>query len=118
MNPRTRHAAARRRALVGLGLWGALVGAAGWLGLTAAPGCQGGSATAEQCAVILDRIVELELREQGYRDPALTERKRAEFRRLFADELGRCEGRRLPAGAMACIEAAVSAEQVSHVCLR
>ncbi|MEZ4450633.1 MAG: hypothetical protein R3B09_14220 [Nannocystaceae bacterium] len=119
MHPRSATAPLRRRRLAkGLGLWGLALGLAAWLGLSVGAGCRGEAASAEQCARILDRIVELELREQGYRDPELARRKQAEFRRLFAEDLGECVGRRLPPAAMACIEAAVSAEQVSHLCLR
>ncbi|HFE44922.1 MAG TPA: hypothetical protein ENJ18_05420 [Nannocystis exedens] len=68
--------------------------------------------------MILTRITELEIHEQGNRDPALVERKQTQRRRAFADEIGRCVGRRLPQGAMECIATATSAEQVSHRCLR
>ncbi|MCB9565954.1 MAG: hypothetical protein H6710_01795 [Myxococcales bacterium] len=84
----------------------------------ASAACEGRAATPEECEAILDRIVELELREQGYRDPALLARKQAEFRRLFADDLGRCVGRRLPPGARECVARASSAEAISHECLR
>lgn len=92
---------------------------AGLLGLSAGGlGCAGEAATADDCRAILARIVELELREQGYRDPALLRRKQAEFAGLFADELDRCVGRRLPPGARACVAAATSTEEISHACLR
>ncbi len=80
--------------------------------------CTSTNATENDCDAILTRIVELEIREQGYRDPALVKRKQARLRRTFADEIARCVGRRLPQGAMECIATASSAEQVSHTCLR
>ena len=79
--------------------------------------CRSERATAEDCAVILDRIVALELAEQGYRDPELTRRKQHEFARRFAADLKRCEGLSLPPGARACVEQATSCEEISHVCL-
>ena len=81
-------------------------------------GCSGRSATADDCRAILDRIVEIELGEQGYRDAALAKRKQAELRRTLARDLARCEGRRIPEGAIECLQSATSAEAVSHRCLR
>lgn len=80
--------------------------------------CRGEPATAEDCRYILDRIVALELAEQGYRDEALTGRKQEAFAQRYAAELARCEGVRLPAGARECVAAAASSEQISHECLR
>lgn len=80
--------------------------------------CGSERATAEDCAAILDRIVALELAEQGYRDPELTRRKQHEFARRLAAELHRCEGLSLPRGARQCISRAASTEEISHDCLR
>jgi hypothetical protein len=80
--------------------------------------CRGEPATTEDCRYILDRIVALELAEQGYRDAALTQRKQEIFAQRVAAELARCEGVRLPAGARECVAAAASSEQISHECLR
>lgn len=80
--------------------------------------CRSERADADDCALILDRIVALELAEQGYRDPELARRKQQEFARRFAPELQRCEGLSLPPGARECVARAVSAEEISHVCLR
>jgi hypothetical protein len=77
----------------------------------------GEPATARDCRAILDRIVALELAEQGYRDPALTRRKQDEFASRYAADLARCEGLRLPQHARTCLEVAGSSEQVSHLCL-
>lgn len=82
-----------------------------------ATGCAGEPASVEDCRAILDRIVALELAEQGYRDPALTQRKQHDFARRFAANLARCEGVRLPPGARECVVQATSSEQISHVCL-
>jgi hypothetical protein len=80
--------------------------------------CGGQPATPEVCEAILRRIVTLELRERGFRDPVLAHRKQGELETLFARELGQCTGRRLRQGALACVERATSAEQISHRCLR
>ncbi len=79
--------------------------------------CRGEPASAEDCRAILDRIVELELSEQGYRDPALTRMKQQSFARRFAADLSACEGVALPTGARECVAQATSAEQISHDCL-
>lgn len=83
----------------------------------ALPAC-GEPATADDCRAILDRIVAVELAEQGFHDPALTRRKQDEFARLYAADLARCEALRIPPHARACIAAAASSEQLSHDCLR
>ena len=80
--------------------------------------CGGRRATAKDCARILDRIVELELRERGYHDPALLERKRRELRRSLAAELEHCRGKRLRSDALNCLERASGSEEISHRCLR
>lgn len=80
--------------------------------------CRSEQAGADDCAFILDRIVALELAEQGYRDPELTRRKQQEFARRFAPELQRCVGLSLPPGARECVTRAASTEEISHVCLR
>lgn len=80
--------------------------------------CRGEPASAEDCRAILDRIVALELAEQGYRDPALARRKQEGFARSLAAELTACEGLPLPPGARDCVARATSSEQISHECLR
>ena len=86
------------------------------LGLLLAAGCGGRRATREDCVSILDRLVDLELEERGFRDPALTARRRAEAERTHAADLAACEGKRMPRSAMACVRAATSSEELSHRC--
>ena len=62
------------------------------------------------------RLVDLELEERGFRDPALTARRRAEAERTHAADLAACEGKRMPRSAMACVRAATSSEELSHRC--
>jgi len=85
------------------------------LGVTS---CNHRRATREDCQQILDRIVALELRERGFRDSALLERKSNELRQTLAPELSQCWGRRLSEKALACIRTAESTEQLTHACLR
>lgn len=91
-----------------------------WLGLAAGSlaGCEAQPrATPAQCREILGRIVALELREQGYRDPVLLQRRTRELERRFDSELERCVGRPMPRHALACVRRAPSAEAISHLCL-
>ena len=98
--------------------WSALLIAGGVAALGAVGGCSRGDATVADCRAIFDRIVEIELSERGFRDPALALRKRDELAVLLAPELRRCVGRPLREGALACLRGAKSNEEVSHRCLR
>jgi hypothetical protein len=93
---------------------------AAWIALAvvATAGCGNGRATPRACLEIFDRIVELELREQGFRDPALLARKREQLRLAFAPDLERCNRRPLPSHALRCVRKAASTEEISHGCLR
>ena len=90
------------------------------LGLAAllAAGCGGRRATAEDCREILDRLVDLELQERGFRDPALTARWRAEAESAYAADVAACQGKRMPRAAMSCVRAAATSEEMSHRCFR
>jgi hypothetical protein len=89
-----------------------------WWALAMVLGCSREVASPEDCRLILDRIVEVELRERGYRDAVLLERKKEELRRLLSPELRRCEGRGLRGNAIDCVRKASSNEEISHRCLR
>ena len=86
--------------------------------LFACSGCHRQRASSADCAEILDRVVALELGELGFRDPALVDRKTREVRTTFAGELNRCEGGGMKPGAMDCVRAARTTEEISHRCLR
>ena len=90
---------------------------AGALALGAAS-CRRERATAAQCERILDRIVELELGERGFRDAALARRKKVELRARLGPELRRCQGRLIHREALDCIEQAKNTEEIGHRCLR
>ena len=80
--------------------------------------CRRERATPEACGEILDRIVEIELNEQGFRDASLARRKKLEMRRLFEPDLRRCAGGKLRPDALACVKSARTTEEIAHVCLR
>jgi hypothetical protein len=83
-----------------------------------ATACDGRRATREDCRQILDRLVDLELQERGFRDPALAARWRAQADAAHAAELAACEGQRIPRTALACVQAATNSEEISHRCFR
>lgn len=80
--------------------------------------CTGKGASADDCRFILDRIVDLEIRERGFRDDVLVARKREELATLFAADLRHCQGRNLPKAALECVRAAKNSEEISHRCMR
>ncbi len=80
--------------------------------------CTRERASAELCSQVLDRIVELELAGQGFRDHALEDRKKRALHRTLAGQLDACVGLPAPPGALACVREARSTEEISHRCLR
>ncbi|HVZ37370.1 MAG TPA: hypothetical protein VG963_33345 [Polyangiaceae bacterium] len=83
-----------------------------------ASGCRRERASAEDCALILDRIVETELTAAGFRDPALAARKKAQLRNKLHAELSSCPAHSLRPGALECVKRASSSDDISHKCLR
>jgi hypothetical protein len=80
-------------------------------------GCSRERAKPEDCQRIFDRLVEVELHELGYRDPALAQRRHEELRKLLTDEAARCVGGRMRPDALVCVERAQKAEEIVHQCL-
>lgn len=80
--------------------------------------CQSKRATPEECRIIFNRLVSLELAEMGFDDPALAKRRQVDFAYRYRDDIAACIGRKIPADAMACVLTAKTAEDVSHECLR
>jgi hypothetical protein len=87
------------------------------IGVAVVVGCRH-RMTERECSLVLDRIVELELAERGFRDPELARRRQSEVRARLASELSGCTGRRAAGNVEACLAKAKSAEEISHVCLR
>jgi hypothetical protein len=81
-------------------------------------GCDRHPASAEECAAILQRLVELELGESGYRDPVLRARWQQDLGRRFALDLDRCQqGRKVRDSLRTCLASARSSEEITHRCL-
>lgn len=97
---------------------GTLAGLAAPLLLVALAGC-GHPATKEECDLILDKIVELELRGQNVTDPAVIAQRKDDTRKAKGEELmQKCLGRKVTDARMACVKNAVSYDQIENQCLR
>jgi len=94
---------------------GVLLGAFLLAGLA---GCHRHDATPADCRAILDRLVEMELAESGFHDPALVPRWQSELAHRFDDELRRCRSVRVRDDLPACLRAAQNPEQVAHRCMK
>lgn len=81
-------------------------------------GCHRHRASAEDCRAVLDRLVELELTESGYRDPALAPRWQRELAGRFEADLRRCQTLRVHDGLPTCLRAAENPEDIAHRCLK
>lgn len=81
-------------------------------------GCHRHVASAADCRALLDRLVELELKESGYRDPALGPRWQHELARRFEADLRRCRTLRVRDDLPGCLRAAQNPEEITHRCLK
>lgn len=87
------------------------------LSALSATGCR--YATEQDCERIIDRIVELELKEQGIKDPKLIEQRKADTRQQKREELlAGCVGKRISDSALTCIDKAESSRDITEKCLR
>jgi hypothetical protein len=80
-------------------------------------GCHRHVASASDCRAVLDRLVELELKESGYRDPSLAPRWQSELARRFEADLRRCQTLRVRDDLSSCLGLAGNAEEIAHRCL-
>jgi len=74
-------------------------------------GC-GRRATAEDCDLIVDRYVEIELRALKVNDPAIIEQRKTEMRRDLKDDLKACPGKRITDGMLACVKQAQTNDEL------
>lgn len=75
-------------------------------------------ATEADCLAIVERIVDLELKEMGFRDPTLAEAKKKLVQQRLSPEIADCVGRRLARKSLACVDTSSTVEELSHDCLR
>jgi hypothetical protein len=79
-------------------------------------GCRRRAATVDDCRAILDKIIDLELTESGYRDPVLRERWQRDLDRRFGRDLDRCKGLAVRRSLGRCISDARTPEEIVHRC--
>ncbi len=92
--------------------WWAVAAAA----LLACIGC-GRRATELDCQAIVDKSVELQLREANQSSPEAIQKREEQVRAELQDEIKSCEGRRVTENTMACVHAAPSTQELDK-CLR
>jgi hypothetical protein len=80
-------------------------------------GCHRHMATPDDCRAILNRLVEMELTESGFHDPALVPRWQGELARRFDGDLRRCRSIRVRDDLATCLRDAQNPEQVAHRCV-
>lgn len=79
-------------------------------------GC-GRKATRQDCEVIVDRNVEVQLKAQGTVDPETIAKRKDEMRNDMKDRIDQCVGKRVTDAMMACVKGAETADQIDK-CLR
>ena len=79
-------------------------------------GC-GRRATQLDCQLIVDKSVELELRQTKQTSAEAIEKREEQVRGELKDEIKSCEGRRVTDQAMACVHAATTTQELD-ACLR
>ena len=79
-------------------------------------GC-GRRATELDCRLIVDKSVELQLRETNQTNADAIEKREQQVRSELEDEIHSCEGRRVTEKTMACVTAATSTQELDK-CLR
>jgi hypothetical protein len=83
----------------------------------------GHPASEAECRIILERIVELELKSQRVNDPVEVAKRRSESLGLAADGgrsdlLDGCVGRHITDRALACVQSAETAAEITENCLQ
>lgn len=77
----------------------------------------GRPATEKDCELIIDRNVELQMKQMQITDPAAIEKRKAEIRSQLGDQLKGCVGKRVTDGMMSCVQKAQTADEIDP-CLR
>lgn len=79
--------------------------------LLCGPGC-GRRATADDCALIVDRYVEIELTALKVTDPKIIALRKQEMRTDLSDDLKACPGKRITASMLACVRKASTNDEL------
>jgi hypothetical protein len=92
--------------------WAALL----LVGLGGIGGC-GRKASAEDCALLLDRNVEVALKSMNVTDPAAVQKKKDEIRGEMKGDMKDCVGKRITDGMLACVRKADTPSAIDS-CMR
>lgn len=84
--------------------------------LTAAAGC-GRRATPADCRLIVDKSVELRMKEMSLTDPTAIHKREEQVSAELREELAACEGRRVTDRTMSCVQSSKTPQQLEQ-CLR
>jgi hypothetical protein len=79
-------------------------------------GC-GRRATAADCRLIVDKSVELRMKQMSLTDPAAIQKREEQVSSELRAELDACEGRRVTARTMTCVQASKTPQELEQ-CLR
>ncbi len=74
-------------------------------------------ATEADCQLIVDRLIEVEMRASNTTDPVAIAKKQEAIRTSMKDELKDCRGRRITDGIMACVKKAPTTDEIL-ACIR
>jgi hypothetical protein len=85
-------------------------------GVAVAAGC-GRRATEEDCRLIVDRSVELQMKEMSQSDATAIAEREQRVRAALEDQIKACETRRVTSKTMACVRAASTMKELD-ACLR
>jgi hypothetical protein len=77
----------------------------------------GRKATAEDCQLIVDRLIEVEMHSMKTTDEGVIEKKQEAIRGTMKDELKDCVGRRVSDSMLACVKKATATEEILS-CIR
>jgi hypothetical protein len=79
-------------------------------------GC-GRPATREDCELIIDKNVELEMKQMKIEDPTAIEKRKTEIRATMEGQLKGCIGKRVTDGMMKCVRNAKTTDEIDG-CMR
>ena len=86
------------------------------VGACALAGC-GRKATEADCSFILDRNVEVQMRQMNIVDPVAVAKRKDDIRGEMKDSLKDCVGKRVTDSMMGCVQRATSADEIDK-CMR
>jgi hypothetical protein len=88
-----------------------------WTGVGAVVAGCGRRATDADCRLIVDRSVELQMKEMSYSDAAAIAEREQQVRLELGDQIRSCESRRVTDKTIACVRAASTIKELD-TCLR